>query len=212
MVAEGIRLGMLRAFEVTLEGAGYPRVAGVDEAGRGALAGPVLVAAYIPHPDRIVPGVDDSKVVPEVRRAALAPALRDAALAWSVVRVEASEIDRTDILAATRRAMREALLQLAPAPAVAVVDAVVLRDLPFPVLSIVKADRIAYAVAAASILAKVARDEILCQFDQTWPWYGFAEHKGYGAPRHLASLNAHGPCPEHRLSFRGVLPVERRAA
>lgn len=197
---------MMRGLEGALEAMGLPLVAGVDEAGRGALAGPVVVAAVVPDPRRLVPGVDDSKALPAARREALAELIRAHSIATAVVAIDAARIDAGNILRATREAMVQALLELRPVPSVAVVDAVALPALPFPSLSLVKGDRISYAIAAASILAKVERDRTMRAHDREWPWYGFAEHKGYGAPRHLAALVAHGPSPLHRLTFRGVLP------
>lgn len=201
---------MLRGLETRLEAGGFPRVAGVDEAGRGALAGPVVVAAVIPHPDLIVPGVDDSKALSAERRERLCDLVREFSIATAVVAIDAAEIDRSDILSATRRAMRESLLALDPAPSIALVDAVGIRGLPFPSLSLVKGDRISYAIAAASIVAKASRDRLLREYHREWPWYGFAEHKGYGAATHLAALAQYGPCPIHRLSFRGVLGSRAR--
>ena len=217
LCCEVYRLGLMRGLEVRLEQSGFARVAGVDEAGRGCLAGPVVAAAVIPDPDRLIPGADDSKRLrPEARRH-LAAAIRETAIAFAVVAVPAEVIDRINILAATRLAMRQALGRLAVRPDAIVVDAVTLQDLeppgpyrkPAPCLALVKADAWSYAVACASIVAKVERDRLLVELDHDYPWYGLARHKGYGAPDHLEALARYGPSPLHRLTFRSVLP--RRA-
>lgn len=206
LVAEGCRLRRLRAIEEQLALAGFGRVAGVDEAGRGALAGPVVAAAVIPDPSRPVPGVDDSKVLTAERRELLAPWVRSSALAWAVVAVDAATIDRTDILQATRLAMRRALAALAVRPDAVITDAVPFDDLGVPCLAVIKGDALCHAVACASILAKVERDRMLCELDREHPVYGLAEHKGYGAPAHLEVLRSIGPSPVHRLTFGRVLP------
>ncbi|MCH9650372.1 MAG: ribonuclease HII [Deltaproteobacteria bacterium] len=189
-----------------LGSAGYERIAGVDEAGRGSLAGPVVAAAVIMDPHRVVPGVDDSKKLSRLRRERLEPAIRRASLASAVVRVPPDIIDRINILEATRRAMSEALTALDPKPDCAVVDAVPLADLPCPSLPLVRGDCLSYGVACASVLAKVDRDRWMTQMHRHYPDYGFADHKGYGAPAHLEALRKHGPSPIHRLTFRSVLP------
>ncbi len=221
LCCEVYRLGLMRGLEDRLQQSGFAKVAGVDEAGRGCLAGPVVAAAVIPHPDRLVPGADDSKrLSPEVRTR-LAAAIRETALAVAVVAVAAEVIDRINILQATRLAMRQAVGSLTVRPDAVVVDAVTLDDLepaqsprrPLPSLAIVKADAWSYAVACASIVAEVERDRMLVDFDREFPCYGFARHKGYGAPDHLEALAKYGPSPLHRLTFRSVLPrsVERAA-
>ncbi len=206
VAVEACRLRLMTAVEERLRLAGYCRVAGVDEAGRGCLAGPVVAAAVVPHPDRLLPGVDDSKRLPADRRRALARAIRRTALAWAVVPAAAAVIDRINVLEATRRAMAEAVRRLAPAADCVLVDAVELPAGCPPALPLVRADGLSYAVACASILAKVERDLLMTELDRRYPQYGFAGHKGYGAPRHLAALAEFGPTPEHRLTFRSVLP------
>ncbi|MCB1009742.1 MAG: ribonuclease HII [Acidobacteria bacterium] len=196
----------MRSLEETLALAGYDRVAGVDEAGRGCLAGPVVAAAVIPHPSHPLPGIDDSKKVAPEARERLAEAIRETALAWAVVEVAAEVIDRTDILRATRQAMVEAVEGLRPAPDVVVTDAVALRDVSLPCLPVVKGDAWSFAVACASILAKVARDRKMVELDRRFPHYGFARHKGYGAPEHRDALERFGPSPIHRLTFASVVP------
>ncbi len=207
LVAEAYRLRLVRTLEDSLRDLGYPRVAGVDEVGRGCLAGPVVAAAVVVDPGRVVPGVDDSKRLPRERRERLAEMVREAALAWSVAAVPAATIDRINILQATRRAMAAALRALAPAPDVALVDAVPLAGLGHPCLALVRGDRLSYAVASASILAKVERDRMMRDLDSEYPHYGFSRNKGYGAEEHLRALAEYGPCPLHRLTFRSVLPA-----
>lgn len=205
--AEAYRLRLLTQLERDLRASGFHRVAGVDEAGRGSLAGPVVAAAVIPDPESIVPGVDDSKRLPSSKRQLLADWVREAAVSWAVVPLPASLIDRINVLQATRRAMEQALLQLEPGPDVAVVDAVHLEGLGVPTLPVVRGDILSYAVACASILAKVERDRMMCDLHETFPRYNFESNKGYGAPEHLQALTEFGPCPDHRLTFRSVLPT-----
>jgi ribonuclease HII len=209
--AELSRLDCLRAIEERLERSGLAPVAGVDEAGRGCLAGPVVAAAVIPGPGPALPGVDDSKRLTAAEREPLAARIRASAVACAVAVVPAAAIDRTDILAATRRAMLAALAALAPQPAAVVTDAVPLAASGLPTLALVKGDALAYAVACASILAKVHRDRLMAELDPAYPHYGFARHKGYAAPEHLRALVRFGPSPEHRLSFARVVP-RREAA
>ena len=180
-------------------------VAGVDEAGRGPLAGPVAVAAVILHPDRPIDGLDDSKKLTEARREALAPLIRERALAWHVEFVEAGEIDDLNILQATLVGMQRALMSLSPAPRLARIDGNRLpKSLPCPAEALVGGDALDPAIMAASILAKTARDARLRELDLEFPQYGFARHKGYPSPGHLAALRTHGPCPAHRRSFAPV--------
>lgn len=209
LAAEIYRLGLLTGVEELLAASGYVRLAGVDEAGRGCLAGPVVAAAVIADPRRPpLPGVDDSKCLAPERRRELAARIREQALACAVASTDAATIDRVNILEATRIAMTRALLGLAPEPDCAVVDAVPLRGLGFPCLGLVKGDSLSYAVACASILAKVERDALMVELDATYPHYGFAHHKGYAAPEHLEALREYGPTAAHRLTFRTVVPRE----
>ncbi len=204
------------AFERALWADGYARVAGVDEAGRGPLAGPVVAAAVILPPGFDPAGVRDSKKLsPQARERAFAR-IENEAIAVGVGLVEAAEIDRLNILRATHAAMRGALAALcAPPP-----DAVLVDGLPVPGLhpccrALVKGDDKSVSIAAASIVAKVARDRLMTAFHDTFPVYDFARHKGYGTPQHLAALGEHGPCPLHRRSFAPVaqcaFPFARRA-
>lgn len=210
LLAETFRLGLMRGLEDLLRGGGYGRIAGVDEAGRGSLAGPVVAAAVVVEPDRAVPGVDDSKALGAAQRSRLAVVIRRAHPVSAVAAVAPQEIDRINILEATRRAMWQCLRSLQPAPDLALIDAVSLSGaLGFPSLSVIRGDQISYAVACASILAKCERDRIMIELDGQYPHYGFAAHKGYGAPRHRQALLEYGPCPVHRLTFRSVLPGVR---
>ncbi|MBU6416587.1 MAG: ribonuclease HII [Xanthomonadaceae bacterium] len=183
-------------------------IAGVDEAGRGPLAGPVAVAAVILDPVRPIEGLADSKQLSARRREALYALIVERAIAHAVVCVEAVEIDRVNILNATLSGMTRALEMLVLPPALALIDGNRLpKTLPCPARAIVGGDASEPAISAASILAKVTRDRILCDYDTRWPGYGFARHKGYPAPAHLEALRRLGPCPEHRRSFAPVREV-----
>lgn len=206
---ESFRLRLTTGLERELGCAGFRRVAGVDEAGRGCLAGPVVAAAVIPDPERLIPGVTDSKLLTGRRRELLAERIRETALSSHVAVVGAPVIDRINILEATRKAMFQALEGLGRRPEVALVDAVSLSVPGVRCIPLVRGDYISYAIAAASILAKVSRDRIMTDLDSQYPHYGFALHKGYAAPRHLEALREHGPSSQHRLTFRSVLPAHR---
>jgi ribonuclease HII len=203
---EAYRLRLLRGLEERLTRCGYGLIAGVDEVGRGSLAGPVVAAAVILDFRCLVPGVDDSKCLTAPERERAAAFIRENAVAVAVAEVSPEVIDRINILEATRQAMREALSRLRPAPDCAVVDAVSLSGFGFPCLPVVRGDCFSYAIAAASIVAKVARDRMMVDLGLTYPQYGFAAHKGYSVPEHLAALAAYGPSPVHRLTFKPVLP------
>ena len=186
------------------------QVAGVDEAGRGPLAGPVVVAAVILDVRRPISGLADSKILSEAQLDTLAPRIRERAIAWSVIAVDIDEIERLNILGATLLGMQRALLALAIAPTLALIDGNRLpRDLPCPARAIVDGDASEAAISAASILAKTARDRIMRELDPIHPGYGFARHKGYATPEHLAALERLGPCRVHRVGFA---PVRRLIA
>jgi ribonuclease HII len=238
LLAEAFRLHLLAGLEDELRQSGFRRIAGVDEVGRGCLAGPVVAAAVIVDERRLVPGVDDSKRLDAPAREALSVEIRRAALGCAVASVSATEIDRGDILRATRTAMELALRALRPSPDCAVIDAVAIpwrsrpaagggigyasawqclpgegggagpasSRLPFPCLPVVRADALSYAVASASVVAKVERDRMMGEYDRTYPQYGFAHHKGYAVPEHRRAIAAYGPCPIHRLTFGTVVP------
>jgi ribonuclease HII len=213
IMGELVRIELLRELESTLERAGYATIAGVDEAGRGCLAGPVVAAAVVPGDGPWILGVDDSKQIEPEPRRRLADRIRASARAWAVGVVPAWAIDAGNILRASRQAMLEAVNGLAVRPDLLITDYMPLRrDTGLPCLATVKADALSYAVACASIVAKVERDSLLERLDRDYPHYGFARHKGYGAPEHLAALARYGPCREHRLTYAPVLPRTREEA
>lgn len=181
-------------------------VAGVDEAGRGPLAGPVVVAAVVLNPDQPFDGLDDSKRLSEKRREALFPLIMERALAWTVVEIEVAEIDRINILQATLLGMKKAVEQLLPPPSLALIDGNRAPALKCAVRTIVGGDSLEPAISAASILAKVTRDRLMKKLHIVYPDYGFDRHKGYPTADHLARLTRYGPCPIHRRSFA---PVKR---
>ncbi len=178
-------------------------MAGADEAGRGSLFGPVYAAAVILDPDRPVGGLRDSKQLTPDERERLAAEIRTRAVAWAIAYVDAAVIDAINILQASRLAMRRAIEMLPRKPDYAILDAVSV-ELPIPQLPLKKADERCWAVAAASILAKVARDAAMREWDRVYPGYGLARHKGYPCPEHLSALARLGPTPEHRFSYRPV--------
>ena len=182
------------------------RIAGIDEAGRGPLAGPVVVAAVVFEPGRTpINGLADSKQLCAARREVLYPRIIARALAWHVVYIEVDEIDRINIYHATMLGMRRALEGVLHVAHAARIDGNALpRDLPCPAEAIVGGDASDRSIMAASILAKVSRDRHMCALHRQWPQYGFDEHKGYSTPAHLRALALHGPCPQHRRSFAPV--------
>ena len=188
-------------FEARAWRTGVVRVAGVDEAGRGPLAGPVVAAAVVIDPDRRIKRLADSKLLTPERRAELYDVIMARAVAVGVGVVDHVTIDRINILQATRVAMLEALHQLKVAPDLVITDFVALSGLACPQRNLVDGDARCATVAAASIIAKVTRDRIMLDVDGQFPEYGFARHKGYATAEHLAALDRHGPCPLHRRSF-----------
>ena len=198
------RAGPTLTLELALiELSGGP-VCGVDEAGRGPWAGPVSAGAVILNPDDLPAGIDDSKALTHARREALEIEIKARALAWGVGFASVEEIDRLNILQATGLAMRRAIEALAIPPAAALVDGSYRFKLPCPIQTVVKGDSLSLSIAAASILAKTARDRLMVEMDGTYPGYGFAGHKGYNAPIHSAALKALGPCPAHRRSWAPI--------
>ncbi|HOV18904.1 ribonuclease HII [Ottowia sp.] len=185
-------------------------VAGVDEAGRGPLAGPVVAAAVILDPRRPIAGLADSKKLTALRRDRLFDAICANALCCSIAEATTEEIDRLNILQATLLAMQRAVAGLRLPPAKVLVDGNRLPRLPMRAEAVVGGDAIVPAISAASILAKVTRDRWCAQVDAQWPQYGFAAHKGYGTAAHLAALRAHGPCVLHRRSFAPVARAAQR--
>ncbi|MGA9776962.1 MAG: ribonuclease HII [Limisphaerales bacterium] len=203
-------------FERALWNRGMTRVAGVDEAGRGPLAGPVVAAAAVlPSPwaesglPRELEGLNDSKqLTPMQRERFFAFLTACGEVEYAVAQIDSVQIDEINILRATHRAMNAALADLVPQPQHALVDGRPVKTMRVPQTAIIKGDARSYSIAAASVLAKVTRDRLMLEFDRQWPAYGFAEHKGYGTARHLAALTAHGPCPIHRKSFAPLKPKE----
>ncbi len=196
-------------FEARAWARGARAVAGVDEAGRGPLAGPVVAAAVILDPDLAIPGVADSKTLSPARRERLFDDIRTRARAVGVAAVDHAEIDRINILQATLRAMARAVERLPEVPDYLLLDALTLPDAPFPQEGIVKGDARSVSIAAASIVAKVTRDRMMRELDGRYPGYGFAVHKGYPTEAHRQAIRRLGPCPVHRMSFRGVAPEAR---
>jgi len=190
-------------FEAAARARGYRRVAGLDEAGRGCLFGPVYAAAVILAPERPIRGLRDSKELTPDEREALAGEIRERAAAWAVAWVEAAEIDRLNIYQASRLAMLRALSRLDPPPDYLLVDALEL-EAAVPQKALIHGDARCRSIAAASILAKVERDRAMLAWDQIYPQYGLRRNKGYGSPEHLEALRRYGPTPQHRASFAPV--------
>ncbi|HEY1658230.1 MAG TPA: ribonuclease HII [Candidatus Sulfotelmatobacter sp.] len=182
---------------------GAVMVAGVDEVGRGSLFGPVVAAAVILDRNYRIRGLRDSKLLQRERRELLAPRIREHAVAWAVAAVDAARIDQINIYRASRLAMREAVSRLSPAADHLLIDALKL-DCDLPQRAIIHGDALSASIAAASILAKVERDRLMCEWDAIFPEYGLASHKGYSTPQHLAALREWGPTPLHRQSFAPV--------
>ncbi len=197
-------MGPTDEFEAEARRCGYRRVAGLDEAGRGPLAGPVVAAAVVlPARCRLV-GVDDSKQLSADERERQYEAVRKRALAIGVGSASPEEIDRLNILEATRLAMRRAIAALPLPPDYVLTDAMMLAGLTMPIRPIIKGDALSQSIAAASIVAKVTRDRMMADYHHLYPQYNFLSHKGYGTEEHLQRLAAHGPCPLHRRSFAPV--------
>jgi len=193
-------------FEEQAASEGFQFVAGVDEVGRGCLAGPVVAAACILDQSKPVPRrLNDSKKLTERQRKEIDEELRQTAVAYSLGIIDADEIDRVNILEATKLAMLKAIDGLTPAPDHLLIDALQLRQCSLPQKAIIKGDSISYSIAAASVIAKVFRDDLMKQYDAEFPEYGFAGHKGYGSVAHFAAIREHGPCRLHRKTFRGVV-------
>lgn len=197
-------------FERALRQSGAHPVAGIDEAGRGPLAGPVVAAAVI-LPERFRhKTLNDSKQLSESDRSEIFEELTNRPdICWSVAVVGCEEIDRFNILRATHQAMRQAAQALAVSPGHVLIDGLPVRPFPFASTAIVKGDGKSLSIAAASVIAKVTRDRIMLEMETLYPVYGFAQHKGYGTPFHLEQLRAHGPCPIHRRTFLPVAEAQR---
>src|SRR6266403_1172930 len=190
-------------FERAARKLGWTRIAGLDEAGRGALFGPVVAAAVILNPKRRIVGLDDSKQIPPERRGQLAERIREHALAWAVAEIDAQRIDAWNIYQASRQAMTAALQQLSIQPDYLLLDAMRL-DVLVEQKSLIKGDAKSVSIAAASILAKTHRDARMQEWDLVYSGYGLAQHKGYGTPEHIEALKRLGPTPLHRNSFAPV--------
>lgn len=202
----------LWALERVLQRSGFPHVAGADEAGRGACAGPLVVAAVVlPEGKRgEVPGLADSKLLTEPAREEAYEQVVRRALSWSVVVVPSTEVDRCGLHVMNVRAMRQAVLRLDPCPSYVLTDGFAIGGMPAPALAVWKGDRVAACVAAASVVAKVTRDRMMRELHEHWPHYDFAQHKGYITPEHTAALQEHGPCPQHRFSYVNVKAASLR--
>src|SRR5262245_24552516 len=197
-----MRVAAMRTLENALRRVGFAHVAGVDEVGRGCLAGPVVAAAVILHPDRHIPGVSDSKLVPAEERERLHDCIIGRAITWAVASADPSEIDRINIHQASLRAMQRAILALVPLPDIVLVDAFRVPDLPMAQRGVPHGDRRCSAIAAASIVAKVARDRMMLELHGRDPRYGFDRHKGYATADHLDAVARFGYSDVHRRSFR----------
>ena len=206
------RVEATRHVEDALRRVGFVHVAGVDEVGRGCLAGPVVAGAVILHPDRPIARLADSKVVPRAERERLSDAIRCQAVAWAVAEVGPADIDRMAIHRASIEAMRRAIARLVPQPDMAVVDAVHIPGLEMAQRGIVHGDRLCAAIAAASIVAKVHRDRLMLALDAADDRYGYARHKGYATPEHLAAVARFGYSAQHRRSFRPASLFDRIGA
>ena len=180
---------------------GYQTICGVDEAGRGPLAGPVCAAAVILPPHVEIPGLNDSKKLTDKRRRELYPIIQEQAIAYGIALVDHNTIDEINILQATYLAMEQAITQLKVRPDLALVDGNRAKDFGVPVETVVSGDSLSASIAAASILAKVTRDDLMLEMENEYPGYGFAVHKGYGTKAHYAALEQLGPCPIHRMTF-----------
>ncbi|WP_042456344.1 ribonuclease HII [Neobacillus dielmonensis] len=193
-------------FERLYRGQGFHMIAGIDEVGRGPLAGPVVTAAVILPEDFFLAGIDDSKKLTEKKRLEFDAIIREKALAVSVTMIDAQEIDQLNIYQATKKAMKTAIASLTPAPDFLLIDAMKLET-PFPSESIVKGDAKSISIAAASIVAKVARDQLMKELAATYPAYGFAHNAGYGTKEHIEAIHKFGITPYHRKSFAPVKEV-----
>ncbi len=191
---------------------GYHYIAGLDEVGRGPIAGPVVAAAVILPRGFLLPGVDDSKRLNSAKRKKLAGQIKEQALAWSIAAINPPYLDQINILNATRQAMGLAVKHLNLQPDYLLIDALQLKDIPIPQRAVIKGDSLSISIAGASIIAKVERDELMQSMDRVFPGYNFSRHKGYATREHLEQLFARGPCPLHRVSFEPVKSLLARGA
>ncbi len=191
-------------FEKQAADLGALRIAGIDEAGRGPLAGPVVAAAVVLRDPDCLPHLNDSKLLPAEARLKLFEEIQENTFAVGVGIIPSETIDRINILQATRLAMSQAVMEINPLPDYLLIDGTISLDLPIRQRAIIKGDRLSFSVAAAGIFAKVTRDRIMMELHEQFPQYGFAVHKGYGTRAHKEAIARYGPCPVHRLCFRGV--------
>lgn len=199
LAAERERLEKMREYEHKYSSCSS--ICGIDEAGRGPFAGPVVAGAVILPADCEILYLNDSKKLSEKRREELFAEIKEKAVAWSVGMADAGEIDQINILQATYKAMQKAVAGLKVAPDLLLNDAVIIPDITIQQIKIIKGDAKSVSIAAASILAKVSRDHLMAEYDALYPEYGFARHKGYGTAEHIAALRKYGPCPIHRKTF-----------
>lgn len=196
------RLKLLKAHEQELHRKGMKYICGIDEAGRGPLAGPVVIAAVIMPEDSFIEGVNDSKKVSEKKREKLYEQITEEAIAWSVAIIDQKEIDQINILNATKKGVTTCIQELAQKPDIILIDALEhINTLGIPYEPVIKGDAKMYSIAAASIIAKVTRDRIMREWDEIYPQYEFAQNKGYGTAKHIAAIREYGICPLHRHSF-----------
>lgn len=196
------RLKNLKEFENNLHSTGLKYIAGIDEAGRGPLAGPVVVGIAIMKPDSFIEGVNDSKKLSEKKREQLYEQIISEAIDWTVGIVDQKEIDEINILNATKKALHMAISNLKVKPDIILVDALEHIDTyGIPYTSIIKGDAKIYSISVASIIAKVTRDRIMQKYDEIYPEYGFSGHKGYGTAKHIQAIKEYGPCSLHRKTF-----------
>ena len=195
---------VMTSFERKALDAGYSVIAGIDEAGRGPLAGPVVAAACLFSLDTYIEGVNDSKKLSPKKRERLYGEILSLPIGYGIGIIDVATIDEINIYQATLRAMEEAVKALSTAPDYLLVDGMPLNSLGIPSEKIIKGDTKSHTIASASILAKVTRDMMMQEYDIRWPEYGFAKHKGYGTRQHIEALKKHGPCPIHRLTFEPI--------
>jgi len=207
MLFQDLRVrGCGRVFEKQALARGFRFIAGVDEVGRGCIAGPVVAAACVLDPSKPLPrGLNDSKKLTEAERNEIGAKLRERAIAYAIGSIDADEIDRINILEATKKAMLAAIAALEPAADFLLIDALQLKPSPIPQQAIIRGDSLSASIAAASVIAKTYRDDLMKRYDAEFPGYGFASHKGYGCRAHYDALREHGPSPLHRLTFKGVV-------
>ena len=195
------RLKSMSRYEAEAISQGYCNVAGIDEAGRGPLAGPVVAACVMLEANCLIEGVNDSKKLSPAKRDKLYDIILDRAVCYGIGIVDEKRIDEINILNATKLAMKQAIEQMDIKPDILLIDAVKLDDLEIPQISIIKGDELSISIAAASIIAKVYRDRMITEADSQYPQYGFKKHKGYGTAEHINAIKKYGICPIHRISF-----------